>query len=109
MAKTPWVDEGPLRARFWDQSTGSKLGTELVREVNQPDRDKIMANTQEMAKEGTPDLSFGRLVARIPIVDFYRLQKSHPDLFNPDADIARPAVVKFFNSTEGKAYRVNKA
>ncbi len=54
MAKTPWVDEGPLRARFWNQSTGSKLSAELVREVNQPDRDKIMANTQEMAKEGTP-------------------------------------------------------
>ena len=53
--KTPWVSEGPLRARFWDQSTGSKMESQLVREVNQPDRDVIMANTAEMAKEGTDD------------------------------------------------------
>ena len=107
--KTPWLNEGPLRTRFWDQSTGSKGSTQLVKEVQQPDRDIIMANTAELAKDGSPDLGFGRLVGRIPIVDFIRLQETHPDLFNPDADIARPAVVKFFNSTEGKQYRVNKA
>ena len=45
----------------------------------------------------------------IPIVDFLRIQKTHPDLFSPDREMARKATIKFFNSTEGKPYRVQRA
>ncbi len=112
--KTPWLNEGPIRVRWWDQPTGSKLYTELVKETNQPDRNIIMADTAQKRKDASlgdkpRDLSFGRFVGRLPIVDFLRIQKSHPDLFSPDADIARKATIKFFNSTEGAPYRVQRA
>ena len=114
MGKTPWIVEGDLRVRYWDQPTGSKHTTQLVKETNQPDRNIIMRNTRTMRDaaslgEKPKDLSFGRFVGRIPIVDFLRIQKSHPDLFSPDVEIARKATIKFFNSTEGAPYRVQRA
>ena len=107
--KTPWINDGPLRVRYWDQPTGSKLTTQLVKQTDQPDRDIIMANTAEMRKEAPGNMSFGRLVGRLPIIDFIKLQKSHPDLFSPDIQIAKAATVKFFNSTEGAPFRVQRA
>ena len=111
---TPWVEEGPLRTRFRLDPSGSKNSVSLVKETNQADRNIIMANTAEMRKEidgnkKAGDLGFGRLVGRIPIVDFIRIQKSHPDLFSPDPEVARRATVRFFNSTEGAPYRVRRA
>ncbi len=112
--KTPWINEGELRVRYWDQPTGSKLTTQLVKETNQPTRNAVMADTAYERKEASlgnkpRDLSFGRFVGRMPIIDFLRIQKSHPDLFCSDAEIARKATIKFFNSIEGKPYRIQRA
>ena len=111
---TPWVDSGSgLRARFAVDPTGSKRTTTLVKETNQPDRNIIMRHVAEKRKEadagGVKDMSFGRYVGEIPLIDFLRIQKTHPDLFSPDVEIARKATIKFFNSTEGAPYRVKKA
>ena len=67
----------------------------------------LMRDEAEGTKMG--DMSFGRLVGRIPIVDFLRLEKTHPDLFSPDVETARKATIKFFNSSEGAQYRIRKA
>lgn len=117
MGYTPWVDAGTgaLRARFRMDPTGSKHVARLVKETNQPDRNVIMQNTAEMRKAAETessklgDMSFGRLIARIPIVDFYRIQQTHPDLFAGDPETVRKAVIRFFNSPEGAPYRVRKA
>ncbi len=114
MSWSDWVQEGPLRARFRMDATGSKTTHRLVKEVNQPDRNLIMADTANLRKEaelgnGPRDLSFGRLVGRIPIVDFIRIQENHPDLFSPDGEAARKATIKFFNSSDGAKYRIKRA
>ena len=112
--KKEWVQEGPLAVSFHEQPTGSKNTTELVKTVIQPDRNRIMLDTQIMRDEaslgGAPkDLSFGRLVGRLPLVDALRLKKEQPDLFSPDMAIAKAATIKFFNSSEGKPYRIQRA
>lgn len=117
MGWSDWVPAGTgdLRVRYRVQPTGNKNETQLVKEVNQHSRDAIMADTAKLrddaeSHQGKPrDMSFGRFVGRIPMVDFLRLQKSHPDLFSPDAEIARKATIKFMNSAEGRQYRVQKA
>ena len=112
--KTPWITEGDLRVRYWDQPTGSKHTTQLVKHTNQPTRDLVMADTAFERKEAElgnkpRDLSFGRLVGRIPIIDALRLQKENPDLFSPDMQIAKQATVDWVNSTEGKPFRIQRA
>lgn len=111
MSASDWITEGPLRQRYHLQPTGSKRSVQLVRELNQPDRNLICATNQELAKADTKprSLSFGRFLGSIPMVDYYLLQKSHPDIFSPDPEIARPALVKFWNSTEAQPFRVQRA
>ncbi len=113
MGATPWINEGPLRVRYSEDPTGSKDTTRLVKETNQVDRNLIMADTAEARKSAeageVKDLGFGRLVGRIPLIDFLRIQKSHPDLFSPDVETARKATIKFINSADGRQYRIKKA
>ena len=81
----------------------------LLIDTHQPDRDEIMADTAERRKDGGGrDLSFGRLVGRIPTMDYYQLQKTHPQLFNGDAEQQQKAWVKFING-EGREYMLKKA
>ncbi len=110
---TPYIEEGPLRARFKTEPGGSRTTT-LVRELSQPGRDAILEQNKLAAIEastgnGPRDLAHGRYLGSIPILDFLNLQKSHPDLFSPDRDIARKATIKFWNSSEGEPYRVQRA
>jgi hypothetical protein len=111
MGATDWITEGALRTRFHQQPTGSKRSVELVRELNQPDRDLICSTNVEKAKADKKprDLSFGRFLGSIPLVDYYRLQKTHPEIFASDPEIARPALIKFWNSSEAAPFKVQKA
>lgn len=111
MSVTDWVTEGPLRQRYHLQPTGSKRSVQLVKELNQPDRDLICHRNQELAKmDSSPrDLDFGRFLGSIPFVDFIRLQNETPEIFSPDPDIARPALIKFWNSPEAAPFRVQRA
>ena len=109
MSATDWIYEGPLRQRYIQQPTGSKRSVELVRELNQPSRNLICELNQERAKGPVRDLSFGRYLGSSPRVDYLRLKKEQPDIFSPDPDIARPALIKFWNSPDAVAFRVQRA
>ncbi len=111
MSWSDWVYEGPLRQRYKVQPTGSKHTTELVRELNQPDASRIYQENQEMAKaiDRPANLSFGRWLGRIPKVDYYRLRQERPEIFSNDPEIARPALIRFWNSPEAAAFRVQRA
>jgi hypothetical protein len=109
---TPYVTEGPLAARFKTEHGGKR--TTLVKETSQPERDLILSDVAEMRKEASlgnkpKDLQHGRFLGQIPILDFLNLQKSHPDLFSPDREIARKATIKFWNSSEAELFRVQRA
>ena len=113
MGWTPYIEEGPLRARFKTEPGGSRTTT-LVRELSQPGRDAILEQNKLAAIEASTGnkpraLSHGRYLGSIPILDFLKLQKSHPDLFHPDPAVKRAATIKWFNSTEGRPYRVQRA
>lgn len=114
MGWSDWVTDGALRTRFRMQPTGSKRNHELVRELNQPDRDLILTNVKKARDEvetgaTIKDLSFGRYLGTIPTIDLLKLQETHPDLFSPDGEIARKATIRFFNSSEGAKFRVQRA
>jgi hypothetical protein len=108
MSNTPWLQNGDLAARWRVE------GEKLVRETVQPNRDRIMEQNKqdavEVAQGNRPkDLSFGRYLGSVPFQDMLMWQKKHPDLFSPDVEVARKALIKFWNSTEGRPYRVQKA
>ncbi len=108
------ITEGPLQVRFKTETGDSKGHTLLVRELSQPGRDEVLEFNKLAAIEASTgnkprDLSFGRYLGSIPVLDFLNIQKSHPDLFSSDPGIARPALIKFWNSTEGRPYRVQRA
>jgi hypothetical protein len=109
---TPLVHEGPLAARFKTEHGGKR--TTLVKETTQPERDLILGSIAEERKaaslgDGPKDLQHGRYLGSIPLLDFMNLQESHPDLFSPDAEIARKATIKFWNSSEAELFRVQRA
>ena len=111
---TPFTsNDGELHTRFNVAPTGSKRVTRLERQIVQPGRDAIMEQikTERAAADDgdLKDMSFGRYVGSIPMLDMLTIQKNHPDLFSPDVEIARKATIKFFNSTEGAPYRVKRA
>jgi len=77
----------------------------------QPDRDQICERNQQRARQDRKPrkLGFGRYLGEIPLLDVIKLQTSHPDLFSPDKDIARKALIRFWNSPEAKPFRVQRA
>ncbi len=103
---TPWINEGSLRQRFHME------GDQLVRELNQPDRDLIMDSVQDQRRrqERHPLLG-GWKVATIPLVDLERGKLSYPDLFDrsADADTRRKALLRFSQDLEMRQYRVRAA
>jgi hypothetical protein len=108
---TDWITEGPLRQRYHLQPTGSKRSAQLVVEQEQPDRNLICNTNVELAKADSKprDLSFGRYLGSIPLVDYQRLKKTRPEIFSNDPEIARPALIKFWNSADAAPFRVQRA
>lgn len=108
MSNTPWIKEGPLAVRFRDEQG------HLVKETVDTGREFILEENKRLANEVTQgnkprSLSFGRYLGSVPMLDIIKWQKEHPDLFSPDREVARKALVKFWNSSEGRPYRVQKA
>lgn len=108
MSNTPWIKEGPLAARFRTE------GDLLIKETEDMGEQFILEENKRLANEVTQgnkprDLSFGRYLGSVPMLTLLKWQKTHPDLFSPDAETARKALIKFWNSTEGRPYRVQKA
>ena len=52
------------------------------------------------------DLSFGRQVLAIPVLDDYLLKKKYPDLNSPDKQIREIALARFMASSESAPYKV---
>jgi hypothetical protein len=89
-------------------------GDTVTRVISQPGRNEILAQNAELATgiaqgDKIKDLSFGRYLGSVPMVDILNWQVNHPDLFSDDAQIARKALIKFWNSSEGRPYRVQRA
>jgi len=111
---TDWLHEkSGLSARFKTEGSG-KQTTHLIRQMVQPDRPEILADIAEKRKEASlgnkpRDLQHGRLIGTIPMIDYYRMQKTHPDLFCGDREIMRAATIKFMNGPEGALFRIQKA
>jgi hypothetical protein len=111
---TPWIhEESGLSARFKTEGGGGD-STNLVKQMVQPDRPQILKEIAEERKQASlgnkpKDLAHGRYIGSIPMIDYMRMQRTHPDMFSPDRDIARAATIKFMNSTEAEMFRVQKA
>jgi hypothetical protein len=52
------------------------------------------------------DLSFGRQVLAVPLLDDYHLKRKYPDLASPDKQIREAALAKFCASSESAPYKV---
>ncbi len=52
--------------------------------------------------------TWGRHFMRIPIADFPKLEKSHPDLFSKDSQVSSAAMLEFERSDASLPYRVTK-
>ena len=103
---TPWIDEGPLRARFRTESG------HLVRETNQPGHGLIMKEIQKERESGERQSFMGGYkVATIPENDLPFVRLCHPDLFAPgaDSDLRKRALVAFSNDPRMSDYRIRKA
>lgn len=114
MSARDWVREGELAARYWMQPTGSKRTAQLVKQIVQPSRPAILADIKQKridadAGNRPKELSFGRYLGSIPTVDIIRLQKEQPEIFSGDAEIARKALIKFWNSPDAELFRVQRA
>lgn len=83
-------------------------GDNLVREVKQPSRERILNFNAEVQKQ--PDivreLEWGAMAMNIPEQDLQALQKQYPDLNCKDGEIRTRAWMKFYNSSESIPYRV---
>lgn len=101
---TPWISEGPLRVRF------RQVGTKLVRETNQPDRDLIMDQIQDERRDGRrqPFLG-GYKVCSIPLVDWERVKQKYPELQSGDQELARAALIRFSHDPEMQKYLIEAA
>ena len=80
----------------------------LVRRIRQPREDAILDANAELRKN--PDalrpLSFMGWALCIPELHWLRLQKTHPELFAPDAATQQSAWRLFLASSEADPYRV---
>ncbi len=81
-------------------------GTLSIR-LHQPSRDAILAHTARVrAEKPLRDLSFGRKVADIPVLDRVRLRTTHPELDAPDHDTRRRAWAAFLASPAAAPFKV---
>ena len=101
---TPWVNEGPLRARFRQE------GETLVKETSQPDRNLIMDTIQTERQSGDRQGFLGGYkVGSIPLLDLENVRKSYPDLFAGDAETKKKALIRFSNDPAMKQFLIKKA
>ena len=108
MADSPWIEQDGFAVRYTEEQG------QLVKKSRQINREAILEQNKRDANNVTQgirprDLSFGRYLGSVPMQDILRWQKSHPELFSPDQEIARKALIKFWNSSEGRPYRVQRA
>jgi hypothetical protein len=102
---TPWINEGSLRVRFREEQN------HLVKELNQPDRDVIMAGIQEEKKlVQKKDSALGYKVGSIPLVDFEIVIKKYPEFMDKcDSELKRNALIRFTNDPDMQQYVLRKA
>ena len=81
----------------------------LQTQITQPTRELILEdNKRRQIEEPTNDLSFGRWVLQIPVIDLANLVRKYPELQAPDRQIKRQAWARFMASDECRPYRVGK-
>lgn len=78
--------------------------------ITQPSRDVILKRNSELRKNpgSIRDLSFGRMAASIPLIDYIALKKKYPILGHPDAKVRSDAMIKFLKTPEGSIYTVQE-
>lgn len=116
----------PRRERDWGSSRrvvgveGSPLRKEIVTHAHepgkvyarmyQPDRKVILERNQRL--RNTPgavkDLSFGRFLASIPLEDYYRLQREHPELRSGDAKVRSQKMLALLRDPENRKFLVQE-
>ena len=76
--------------------------------LTQPSRNLILERNKELQKnEGAiRDLSFGRQVASIPIIDYLALQKKYPKLRSKDGREKKAEMVRILQLPENKKFLV---
>ena len=75
--------------------------------LRQPSRDALLElNARCRIEAPLRELSFCRLVLRIPVVDRERLRATHPELDAPDKDIRNSAWARFIASSESTPFKV---
>lgn len=79
----------------------------IYRQLSQPSRKLILERNAELRKNDViKDLSFGRFIADIPLIDMENLRKKYPDLASHDSKIRSKALFNLLNSPEGRIYLV---
>jgi len=75
----------------------------LTKVMDQPSRDLILQRNADLRKDNAmSDLSFGRQVASIPIIDWEWAIRNGYDLANPNGEIAGKEIFRFLRSERGQ-------
>lgn len=75
--------------------------------LHQPSRDAILERTARVrAEKPLRDLTFGRKVLDIPVIDRFVLHFTHPELDDPDTATRTRAWHRFIASSDSAPYRV---
>jgi hypothetical protein len=75
----------------------------IYHETTQPNEDLILAQNAELRKDNAlGDLSFGRQVASIPFIVYYKAIREGYKLNDRDSKVASSEMFRFLKSEEGK-------
>lgn len=76
----------------------------LTHRTTQPTEDLILARNAELRKNPgvIQDMSFGRMLASIPIIMFERAIRDGFDLNNRDSDISGREMARYLKTAEGR-------
>jgi len=79
----------------------------LSSRLHQPSRQAILEhNARSRIEHPRRELTFGRMVLNIPLLDRERLRHTHPDLDHPDAETRNRAWRLFIQSAEALPFKV---
>ena len=99
------LDDGVLQKEF----KYSDHEDEFAVTLKQRDRDKILERNKRIRNEQVMrDISFGRMVATIPLYDLEILKRTHPELRNEAHPDFQKTLMRILNSPEGYKYRLQE-
>jgi hypothetical protein len=87
-----------------------RQGDKMVRAMTQPTEELILRRNKKLRQNPgvLKDLSFGRLVANIPLNDLEALKRKYPELAHGDAELRSLTMMKILQMPEYKKFLVQE-